>query len=68
VPVTDPRFDEIQDLDDINSHTLKEMQHFYSTYKNLEDKEVEVTGFQKKDAAIAAFERGKRLYNEKYKK
>lgn len=67
VPTTDPRFDEIQELDDVNSHTLKEMEHFYSTYKNLQDKEVEVTGFKGKEAAVAAFERGKKLYNEKYK-
>lgn len=68
VPTTDPRFDEIQDLDDVNSHTLKEMKHFYSTYKNLQDKEVEVTGFKNKEAAVAAFERGKKLYKEAYKK
>lgn len=67
VPTTDPRFDEIRELDDVNSHTLKEMEHFYSTYKNLQDKEVEVTGFKGKEAAVAAFERGKKLYNEKYK-
>jgi inorganic pyrophosphatase len=68
VPTTDPRFDEILDLDDVNSHTLKEMEHFYSTYKNLQDKEVEVTGFKGKEAAVDAFERGKKLYNEAYKK
>lgn len=67
VPTTDPRFDEILDLEDVNSHTLKEMEHFYATYKNLQDKEVEVTGFKGKEAAVAAFERGKKLYNEKYK-
>lgn len=67
VPTTDPRFDEILELDDVNSHTLKEMEHFYATYKNLQDKEVEVTGFKGKEAAVAAFERGKKLYNEKYK-
>ncbi|MEX2514531.1 MAG: inorganic diphosphatase [Candidatus Paceibacterota bacterium] len=67
VPTTDPRFDEILDLTDVNSHTLKEMNHFYATYKNLQDKEVEVTGFGDKKAAIEAFERGKKLYNEAYK-
>lgn len=67
VPTTDPRFDEIQELDDVNSHTLKEMEHFYATYKNLQDKKVEVTGFKGREAAVAAFERGKKLYNEKYK-
>src|SRR3990167_6406543 len=30
VPVGDPRFDTIQNLSDINPHTLKEIEHFYS--------------------------------------
>ena len=68
VPTKDPRFDEIKDLDDINKHTLKEIEHFYSTYKKLQDKEVEVTGFKGvKDAGIA-FERGLKLYQEKFGK
>jgi len=66
VPVDDPRFDHVQDLEDINSHTLKEMEHFYSTYKKLQDKEVEVKGFQKKQEAQAAFEEGLELYTKQY--
>jgi inorganic pyrophosphatase len=66
VPTTDPRFESVADIDDINPHTLKEMKHFYSTYKQLQDKEVEVTGFDNKEAAVAAFERGQKLYKEKY--
>lgn len=68
VPTTDPRFENTNDIEDVNPHTLKEMEHFYSTYKKLQDKEVEVTGFDNKKAAIAAFERGQELYKEKYKK
>ncbi|MBI4088886.1 inorganic diphosphatase [Candidatus Kaiserbacteria bacterium] len=65
VPVDDPRWKEVKDQDDINKHTLKEIEHFYSTYKKLQDKEVSVTGLEGKAAAEAAFERARKLYNDK---
>lgn len=68
VPIADPRWDEVKDLQDINKHTLKEMEHFYSTYKKLQNKEVEVTGFKGAREAEAAFEEGVKIYQEKYKK
>jgi inorganic pyrophosphatase len=68
VPVDDPRFTEVKDLSDINPHTLKEIEHFYSTYKKLQNKVVEVTGFKGKNEAESAFEEGLKLYSEKYPK
>lgn len=66
VPADDPRFDAVQDLGDINPHTLKEIEHFYSTYKKLQNKEVKVNGFDDKTMAQAAFTEGLKLYREKY--
>jgi inorganic pyrophosphatase len=68
VPVEDPRWHTVQDLDDINPHTLKEMEHFYSTYKKIKGKEVEVTGFRNKEEAIRIFEEGLEIYKKKYSK
>lgn len=62
VPVKDPRWDDVKDLGDINKHTLKEMEHFYSTYKTIQNKEVTVSGFEDKAAAEAAFEKGRESY------
>lgn len=67
VPVDDPRFAETKDLKDINPHILKEIEHFYSTYKKLQNKEVEVTGFKGKKEAEEAFEEGLKLYTNKYR-
>ena len=66
VPIDDPRFSKIQDLKDINEHTLKEIEHFYSTYKKLQNKVVEVTGFKGKKEAEDAFEEGLKLYLKEY--
>lgn len=64
VPCDDPRWKETKDIEDINPHTLKEIEHFYSTYKKLQNKEVQVTGFEGKAAAEAAFEKGRKMYGE----
>lgn len=68
VPAKDPRFDDITDISDINKHQLKEVQHFLETYKDLDEKVVEINGFEGKDSAVAAFERGQELYKEKFGK
>src|SRR3989344_3414649 len=64
VPVDDPRWSDTNDLHDINPHTLKEIEHFYSTYKKLQNKVVEVTGFEDAAAAKTAVTEGLALYKE----
>lgn len=68
VPVDDPRWSGIEDLADINKHTLKEIEHFYSTYKKLQDKEVSVTGFKDRSEAQKVVQEGIKLYQEKFRK
>ncbi len=68
VPVDDPRWDEVTDIEHVNKHFLKEIEHFFVTYKKLQNKEVEIGEFGGKDKAIEAFERSKKLYTEKFGK
>ncbi len=51
VPVADPRFDEVHDLEDLPQHWLREIDNFFATYKTLEAKETEVTGWVGRGAA-----------------
>ncbi|OIO30940.1 inorganic pyrophosphatase [Candidatus Nomurabacteria bacterium CG1_02_43_90] len=64
VPLDDPRWSEVQDLGDINKHTLKEMEHFFTTYKKIQNKIVEVSGFEGKDAAHQAVLKSIELYKK----
>ncbi len=64
VPVDDPRFAKIQDLADVNPHTLKELEHFYSTYKNLQNKVVKIEGVDGKEVAEKAFDRAILMYKD----
>lgn len=68
VPVSDPRWAETKDLSDINAHTLKEIEHFYSTYKKLQNKEVVVSGFGDRAEALDAVRQSIELYREKFGK
>ncbi len=63
VPVSDPRFAEIQDLADLNKHFIKEMAHFFETYKKIQNKEVSVGEWYGKDVAMEAFTKSVEAYN-----
>ncbi|HVW82350.1 MAG TPA: inorganic diphosphatase [Candidatus Paceibacterota bacterium] len=65
VPVGDPRFAHIKDVADVNPHTLKEIEHFFAVYKQIQKKEVIVKGFEGRTAGEAAFERACQMYAEK---
>lgn len=51
VPVGDPRFDTVGELADISPHWLLEIENFFATYKRLENRTTEITGWG--DAAEA---------------
>lgn len=50
VPDKDPRYANVNSLRDIASHRLEEVAEFFRTYKNLEKKETEITGWEDVDA------------------
>jgi inorganic pyrophosphatase len=68
VPDTDPRWNEVKDLKDINPYTLKEIKHFFETYKSIDGKKVEIKGFKGKKEALAAVKKGLSLYTKKFGK
>ncbi len=45
VPVSDPIWNSLNDLSDVNPHTIKEIEHFFQVYKDLEKKRVDVEGW-----------------------
>jgi inorganic pyrophosphatase len=53
VPHTDPLFAEYQNLRDAPSHFLREVEHFFATYKQLEGVTIETMGWATAQDAIA---------------
>ena len=73
VPVNDKRFEDIQDLSDLNKHTLKEYSHFFETYKVLKGKNpsdypVVISGYRGKKEAVEAILHSQELYKQKFSK
>ncbi len=65
VPVDDPRFDMVKDLGDINPHFIKEMTHFFETYKKVQNKEVTVGEWHGAAEAQSAFTKSREMYEVK---
>lgn len=62
---SDPRFSHINELSDIQSHTLREIKHFFQTYKDLQqNKTVEIYEFHDKIDALELIEVCKKRYIE----
>jgi len=53
VPDSDPRWSHVRDLGDVPEHLLAEIGHFFSIYKDLEQKTVSVEGFGPREEAMA---------------
>ncbi|MDO5509756.1 MAG: inorganic diphosphatase [Weeksellaceae bacterium] len=52
VPVGDPVWNRIEDLQELNGHLLNEIEHFFQVYKDLEKKKVAVNGWGTKEEAL----------------
>ena len=51
VPLADPAWNHINELSDVTPHRLKEIEHFFAVYKDLEGKEVVADGWRDRAAA-----------------
>ncbi|MGK7313304.1 MAG: inorganic diphosphatase [Candidatus Longimicrobiales bacterium M2_2A_002] len=64
VPVSDPFMDELNDLDDVPPHTLREIDHFFAVYKELEGKETVTGGWHGHAETVEVVEAAMRRYDE----
>lgn len=72
---TDPRYSEINTLEDVSPFILEEIKNFFANYKQLENTKVEVKKYYSKEEAISLIEKCKerfmkekqmeKLYDEK---
>ena len=64
VPADDPAWDEVEGVDGLPGQLRTEIEHFYSMYKQPEGKDVDIQGWDDRDAASEAIEAGRRRYEE----
>lgn len=68
VPVNDPRFKNVNDLQDVNAHTIEEIRHFFETYKQIQKKEVSIPSIRDAAAAKEAILEAVEMYKKEFKK
>lgn len=56
VPDKDPRYAQVQSLEDIAEHRLDEISEFFKSYKNLEKKVTEILGWKNVDQVMPLVE------------
>ena len=65
VPFNDPLWNYIKTLDDVPPHLLKEIEHFFKIYKDLEKKPTGVEGWRNLKAALKIIEEARQRFRNK---
>lgn len=64
VPLSNPNFDHIKKLSDVSPHLLKEIVHFFTEYKRLENKKVKVKGWINRTEAYEVIKDSVKVYEK----
>jgi inorganic pyrophosphatase len=64
VPLTDPGWSGMETLDDLPEQLRDEIAHFFSIYKDLEQKKVSVDGWHSREEAIEEIKASRERYRE----
>ncbi len=62
----DPRFGEINDLDDLTAHAKKEIKNFWENYSELQPgKKIKIEGWSEKEKAHELIKKAMTFYSQK---
>jgi inorganic pyrophosphatase len=64
VPVSDPGWNRLERLDDLSDQLRDEIAHFFSIYKDLEQKAVRVDGWYPREDALKEIEESRKRFKE----
>ncbi len=64
VPIHDPLWNHITSLKGVSPHLLKEIEHFFKIYKELEEKKTGIEGWRDREAAIDIIEQAQQRYRK----
>ncbi len=68
VPNANPRFNQIRAIEQVFPHNLREIEHFFAIYKELEEKRTEMQGWRGPDEAKEVIRAARKRYLEKHGK
>ena len=64
IPINDPLWNHIRTLKEVSPHLLKEIEHFFKIYKDLEDKKTGVEGWRNREAAVKIIHESQKRYSK----
>jgi inorganic pyrophosphatase len=62
VPLSDPLWNHVERLSDVPPHLLKEIEHFFSIYKELENKKTIIEGWENLESALKIIREAQERY------
>jgi inorganic pyrophosphatase len=62
VAESDPLYREVMDYSAVFEHTLREIEHFFAIYKNLEGKKTEIAGWEGVETARKIIDEGRKRF------
>jgi inorganic pyrophosphatase len=65
VPLSDPTWNALETLEDLPGQLQDEIAHFFSVYKDLEQKKVKVDGWYSREDAIEEIEEARKRHRER---
>lgn len=66
IPFSDPNYNMYKDIGELPKHVFDEMSHFFSVYKNLENKETAVNEVSDREASLKIIDKAINDYVEKF--
>lgn len=66
VPANDPRWNNTNCIEDVESHILEEMRHFFKVYKDLQNKSVDVGKWHGVEETNKCIKKSFELYDKEY--
>ena len=64
VPISDPAWNQLETLEDLSDQLRDEIAHFFSIYKDLEQKAVKVDGWYSREDALNEIESSRKRFRE----
>lgn len=65
VPVKDPLWNHICTIEEVPQNFLKEIEHFFTIYKDLEEKKTDTKGWRDLESALSVIEEAKKRFQKK---
>jgi len=67
VPLHDPLWNHLNALQDVAPHFLREIEHFFKVYKDLESKQTDIHGWEDREAAITVIRESEAAFKKNQK-